>query len=323
MKKAIVSKLLSVLLAIPIMVGCTPTSQQSQSSQSNEHNVTKNYSIEGKEYIVSYDNTPKKAVSLSSFTTEMMLALGLEESMIGTAYQDNEVLPQFQDAYERIPSISPNNVSREEMIRLQPDFLTGWTSDFHEKNHNPEFCSENGIKMYIAQSESDTATLDDVYADFRSLGKIFRVEEKAEEIIKDMKNQLAIVQKNIPQNGARKSVFVYDSGLDTPMTVTGGLGDDLITLAGGINVFTGGKTAWAKVSWEDVIVADPEHIILLRYNKNDDVSQQLELLQQDPSLKNITAVKEGNILELTLVDMLPGVRNAKTVDTINQAIWGE
>ena len=138
-----------------------------------------------------------------------------------------------------------------------------------------------------------------------------------------MENSIAKVQKNIPQSGERKRVFVYDSGIDAPKTVTGGLGDDLISLAGGVNIFTGGDTAWSNVSWEDVIIGDPEYIILLKYNESDDVTSRLELLEKDPALKDITAVKQGNIFELTLVDMLPGVRNAKTIETISQEIWGE
>ena len=326
MKNTTMSKLIAGLITLSLVVGCGTQNSQTSSSEATptqNSKLTLTYTIEGMDHAIDYYETPQKAVSLSSFTTEMMLALGLEENMIGTAYQDNEILPEYQAAYNSIPSLSPTNVSKEEMINIEPDFVTGWTSDFYERNHNPQFCEDNNIKLFIAQSEKDTATLADVYADFRSLGKIFDVEERAEEIISSMESEIEKIQALVPENGEEKRIFVYDSGLDIPLTVTGGLADDLITTAGGKNIFGGTETAWGQVSWEDVIARDPQYIILLKYAQSDDVSDRKNMLKQDPALKDVTAVKEDNIFELTLVDMLPGVRNAETIKIINNAIWGE
>ncbi|MEG1317068.1 MAG: hypothetical protein RSC86_06805, partial [Oscillospiraceae bacterium] len=149
-KNRIISSVLAVIAIVGICAGCgakKPVSDvPSPSPVAEAKGFTINYAIEDKNYDISYDSVPKRAVSLSSFTTEMMLALGLEANMVGTAYQDNEVLPEFKTAYESIKSLSKANVSREQMVDTAPDFLTGWLSDFKEKNHNPQFCVENGIK---------------------------------------------------------------------------------------------------------------------------------------------------------------------------------
>ncbi|MGL5232881.1 MAG: hypothetical protein ACRC7W_06080, partial [Fusobacteriaceae bacterium] len=42
-----------------------------------------------------FGKVPERAVSVSQFTTEVLLAIGAEEQMIGTAFLDNEILPEL------------------------------------------------------------------------------------------------------------------------------------------------------------------------------------------------------------------------------------
>lgn len=42
--------------------------------------------INGVKYQFDFNEAPKRAVSISQFTTEIMLKLGLEKQMIGTAF---------------------------------------------------------------------------------------------------------------------------------------------------------------------------------------------------------------------------------------------
>ena len=58
--------------------------------------------IFGEEEIdVTFEKAPERVVSLAGFATEMLLALGLEDRIVGYAWQDNDVLPQYQEAFEK------------------------------------------------------------------------------------------------------------------------------------------------------------------------------------------------------------------------------
>ena len=92
---------------------------------------------------VTFEEAPKKAVSLSGFTTEMLLSLGLEDSMVGYGYQDNEVLPEYKDALSKVEELSKTNPTKEVLLSKEPDFLTGWKSTFSDKNFDPKFNEEN------------------------------------------------------------------------------------------------------------------------------------------------------------------------------------
>ena len=50
--------------------------------------------------------SPTRAVTLNQGATEIMLALGLQDKMVGTAYLDDEIWPEFQAAYNKIPALS-------------------------------------------------------------------------------------------------------------------------------------------------------------------------------------------------------------------------
>eukprot|EP00039_Didymoeca_costata_P026438 m.15920 g.15920 ORF g.15920 m.15920 type:complete len:117 (+) comp5527_c1_seq1:236-586(+) len=69
---------------------------------------------------------PQRAVTLNQGATEIMLALGLEDYMVGTAYLDDEIYPRFADKFFKIPQLDNSFPSYPNVSRLQevdPDFL--------------------------------------------------------------------------------------------------------------------------------------------------------------------------------------------------------
>lgn len=66
---------------------------------------------------------PKRAVTLNQGTTEIMLALGLVDSMVGTAYLDDEIWPEIADDYAKIPVLSSTYPDIETLMEVEPDFL--------------------------------------------------------------------------------------------------------------------------------------------------------------------------------------------------------
>lgn len=309
-----------------IASGCTGQNENKTTDSketSNKGNITIEHKVESGNYSITYDKVPERAVSLSSFTTEMMLALGLENKMVGTAYQDNEILPEFKKAYESIESLSEANVSREKMIATKPDFLTGWLSDFKDKNHNPQFCEENGIKMYVPVSEYSNITMESVYKDFENLGKIFKVEDRANKVINYMKDNITKVNEKLPKGTDPKKVFIYESGADAPYTPITALPNAIVKAAGGVNIFGDGEKSWSTVNWEDVVAKNPEFIIIMKYDSHDDYKEKMDVLKNNKSLANVTAIKNNNIIEIPAADLLPGVRNVRAIENIAKNLYPE
>lgn len=57
---------------------------------------TNTQEINGVKYTFDFKEAPKRAVSISQFTTEIMLKLGLADQMIGTAFWKRKFIPVWQ-----------------------------------------------------------------------------------------------------------------------------------------------------------------------------------------------------------------------------------
>lgn len=279
--------------------------------------------IDGQKYEVVFEKSPERAVSLASFTTEIMLALGLEDKMAGYAYQDNEVLPEYADALAKVDELSDVFPTQEVLIAAKPDFVTGWSGVFSEKKYGGvPFFKDHNIKGYFPLSEYPNTTMDVVYKEFETMGRIFNVSDKATEIINQMKSRISAVQDKVK---AEKpvTVFFYDSGETAAFTAGAGLPTDLVKLAGGENVFAGTENNWMEVSWEQIVEKNPDAIIIIDYIDSDPVDKKIEILKTHPALKNTNAVKNEKFMTIGLTDILAGERNVTAIEDIAKFLHPE
>ncbi len=143
---------------------------------------------------ITYEDAPTKAVSLNQHVTEIMLALGLEDSMVGTAYLDDEIYEPLQAAYEEVPVLAEQYPSKEQIISVEADFLYGgWASAFNEKNiATREELKDLEIDSYLQSSSVKVApTLEDIQKDIKNIASIFRVDDRGEKLIEEMNEEIA------------------------------------------------------------------------------------------------------------------------------------
>ena len=58
-----------------------------------------------------------------------MIALGLEDRIIlAMGIEEEEVLPEYQEALKNIDRIQSEFITKEEAVGLQPDFILAWYS---------------------------------------------------------------------------------------------------------------------------------------------------------------------------------------------------
>ena len=267
---------------------------------------------------ITYEKAPERVVSLAGFATEMLLALGLEDRIVGYAWQDNDVLPQYQEAFEKLePLCDPGtDPGEEKMLAAQPDLVVSWASWSEDDYFSYENLAKNGISAYGFHCErTENSTLEDVYTDFLNLGKIFRVEDKAEALVGEMQERIAAVQERV-KDEEPVSVFVCDIGSseEQAFTAGGGLPGDLIEKAGGKNIIEDTGLNWTRVSWEVVAEANPDWIVIDYYTNADDVEGTLEFLKTQPALKDLEAVKNERFIILGLTDISASERNDDTVE---------
>lgn len=283
--------------------------------------VTVDFNVGGKRYEVTFEEAPKRAVTTSHFMTEMLLSLGLEDSMVGTSWADNEILPDLKEAYDRVPVLSERYPSKEVLYSVEPDFISGWHSSLDPKRlAGAEELMENGINPYIISSLEGGATIERVYEDYMTLGRIFDIEERAQAVVADLKEAVDSAERTRGSRD-RVRVFAYDSGREAPLVVAGGgLGNDIITKAGGENIFADLKGNYATASWESILDGDPEVILIVDYG-SEGYEEKIDFLRKNEFTRELEAVKNNRFVVVSLAEISPGPRIAGALEHMSKEFF--
>ncbi|MFC6880608.1 MULTISPECIES: ABC transporter substrate-binding protein [Actinomadura] len=266
-----------------------------------------------------YEHPPKRAVSLNQQTTEILLSLGLEGSMAGTAYLDDRMPPDLDAAYRRVKVLAKEYPSEEALLSAEPDFVYGgFTSAFDEKaGRGRGTLAKAGIDTYLSTESCPRGpvTAARVEDELRTIGKIFGVPDRAERRVAEMRAGLAKVRDALG-GAAPVKVAVYDSGDKTVFTSGGaGLGNELIKLAGGTNLFSDLPKAFGDVSFEQLAERAPDVILIYDYGDHP-LAAKKDFLLRNPALKDVPAVRNGRFAVLPLTSTVMGVRVPTAVDSL-------
>lgn len=265
-----------------------------------------------------FSSEKKRAVSTGQFTTEILLSLGVENQIIGTAFLDDEILPELKEKYDKIPVLSKVAPTKEQFYALEPNFLTGWRSIVSSKNLGPiEELEKNGVEVYLLKSQNSNK-IEDIYYDIYELGKRFNSEESAKILVEKIDKEIKEAKSNNLKK--RPKILVYDSQEKLPFVVGGGgIGNTIIELAGGENIFKDTKFSFGNGSWEKIIDEDPDYIVILNYGQVK-IENKIEFLEKRSPIKDLEAIKKKRVVIMTLSDFSAGVRVGKTIKKLSKII---
>ncbi|MFW5420810.1 ABC transporter substrate-binding protein [Nocardiopsis sp. CNT-189] len=272
---------------------------------------------------VTVDAPPERAVTLNQHTTEIMLALGLEDRMVGTAYLDDAVLPEYADAYEAVPVLAEQYPSFEDLLAAEPDFAyAGFASSAfaEDEGRGREALEDAGMTTYASIEQcADQVTMETVATEITNIGKIFGVEDRAEELVAGIEEQVAGVEKAL-EGTEPVDVLVVDSIDGTVFTSGGaGIGTEIIAHAGGRNVFDDLDKVFADVSIEQAADREPDAILIYDYGEVS-AEEKKEAVLADPTLAGTPAVEEERFAVLPLTSSVVGNRVGGAVEEVAEQL---
>lgn len=278
---------------------------------------------------VTFEQAPARAISNDVNLTEMMLALKLQDHMVGyTGISGWKTLDEsLREGVQELPELSPKYPTKEVLLNADADFyFAGWNYGMKVGGEvTPETLEPFKIKVYeltescIHIMAKNKPTMDDMFVDLLNLGKIFGVEDRAETLIAGYRKQLDEITTRIGAIEKPVRVFVYDSGTEKPFTSGRfGIPTAMIEAAGGINIMDDVEKSWTEVSWEPVIERNPEVVVIVNYG---DVTaeQKIAFMKENPAFKNLDAVKQDRFVVLEYVEATPGPRNVQAIDRLAKA----
>ncbi|MCY4543494.1 MAG: ABC transporter substrate-binding protein [Rhodobacteraceae bacterium] len=279
--------------------------------------------------VLEFEEAPNAAVSNDINITEMMLALGLEEFMVGYTdiQEDSDVLPELRPQLSNLKELSNERANTEVLLAAGADFyFAGWNYGLTVGTEmSPEGLGRFGIAVYeltescIHVASKDQASIEDMFSDLLNLGRIFGVEARAEKLVEEYRGKLELLRQGKVTGGNPIRAFVYDSGEDAPFTAGRyAMPTALIQAAGGENVFADFERSWATVGWESVIERNPEIVVIVDYGAVT-AEQKWTFMKENPAFSEIAAVRQDRHVVLNYVEATPGPQNIGAIEKLANA----
>ena len=242
---------------------------------------------------IELDQPAERIVCLLESALSGLYMLGAEARVVGISsniYQES-VFPYYAAMDQRIRERTlptPGNwdfVNIESMVALRPDLVVLWAG----QEESIAALEEKGIPVFGVFIERFA----DIHREITALGELTGTEERAAELLAIAEEELAAVQRKTALGGTKPRVyFMWDQG---PLE-TGGRNStvqELIDLAGGINVADDSELEHLVVNLENVLVWNPERIVMWCNDRLD-----AEDIGELSGWSSLSAVRNGQVHEL-------------------------
>lgn len=190
-------------------------------------------------------------VSLCPATTEILFALGAGAEVKGVSKYCN--YPPEVRSRQIVGDFSQPNM--EKILALKPDivFCTGL-----EQSPSIGLLRRHGLSVCV----SDPRNLGELYASIEEIGAAVGRKNEAQAMITAMCSSVRRAQEIARRHTTRPKIF-FEIWHDPLMTAgKGSFIDELIAIAGGINICSATPRPFSRVSEETVLQANPDVIIL-------------------------------------------------------------
>jgi iron complex transport system substrate-binding protein len=247
--------------------------------------------------------------------TEIVFALSCGHRVVGVS--DYATYPPEAKEKSRIGGwINPN---RERLLVLKPGIIV--SQGKHETL--AAFAAEYDIPFLTL----DLDTLADINTAIASLATALNVEHRGVELTNRIRNALASVRKRV-QNADPKRVLLLFGRMPGDLTGLSTVGpgtfiDEMIGIAGGVNIYGDAKGVYPQVSKESLLIRKPQ--VILEVNPGGLPEKNIERLRADwEQLADIPAVRDNRVVYLSEDYLLiPGPRVGLAAARLAEAIHPE
>lgn len=262
---------------------------------------------------ITLDKPATRIIALSAADCEILYALGCGDTLIGRGeYCDYpaEVLD--------VPSVkSGMETNLEQIISLNPEVLLMSAMDQTKEQVN--MLEQAGITVVV----SDADTIADTYESITMIGTLMGKDAEAAQIIQDMESTFAELSEKTA-GLEEKTVYFEVSPLEYGLWAagTGAFMDEIAQILHVKNVFSD-VADWGEVSEEQVLERNPDYIVSVAMYFGEGPTPEEEILSRT-GWENITAIKEGNVLNVANNELSrPAPRLAEGAKILYEFFYGE
>ena len=261
---------------------------------------------------------PERIVSLAPSCTEILFALGLGDKVVGV----DELSDYPLEVQERVEAGdlttvgSFSEISMELVVGLEPDLILATGGVQRVVVESLEGLDQTVVVLYPER-------FDGVLADISLVGEATGQIDEAEALVADMQERAQEIADKT-QGASRPRVYIefaFNGGYRT--FGSGSFADEIIYKAGGKNVFADSASAYMATSTEEVIVSNPEIIIIAKGAMSEACGLSPETINNRPGWNAIYAVKNNQIYEIDERLLLPSPAMIDCLESIAEIMHPE
>lgn len=272
-------KFASLALLISLLAACAPAATPVPTAQPLVF-------TDGLNRKVTLPGPAQKVVSLAPSNTEILFAIGAGGQMVGR--------DEFSDTpveAKNLPSVggSMGNYNLEAITGMKPDLVLAAEINTPEQVKAIEGL---GIPVFYL---ANPVRVEDIPANVVTVGQLVGREKEAAALATDLHQRIQAVKTSLANVAEQPVVFYELDGSDPAKPWTTGPGtymDQMLAIAGGKNAAAGLSTQWGQISQEELLVQNPDIILL----GDAAYGTTLEQVAQRPGWSEMNAVKNGRIV---------------------------
>ena len=294
---------------------------------------------------ITYTHAPKRAVALGQNSAEILLLLGLQDRMVGTAFWPSKVLPQLADANAKVKLLTVEMPRLESILAEDPDFvaaalpsLIGPNSkvakreDFEKMGVptylSPGTCLASGTAKDAYGSRDQLWSPELAYREIDDLSRIFDVPARGQALIADLKARVEKARQTAEKAGLAGKSYLFWFSSPSPSADAYVAGKNsasgyIATVLDGRNAVTN-ETEWPTMSWESIIATQPDVIVVATLDRNrwelDKPEAKIKYLTTDSATREMPAVKNGAIVVMDGSAMNPSVRTIYGAEQVAESL---
>jgi len=243
--------------------------------------------------VVTFTSPPERIVSLAPSNTEMLFAVGAGDKVVGvtdfcnypynfTAWIEAGNMTSIGNYYA--PSVEP-------IVALEPDLVLASTGSLDAA----ENLKSLGYNVLVVESK----TIDGVLQDILLIGRATGNDIQAGDLVSDIRSRIDNVTTQAAAAATKPKVYheVWNDPLMSvgPSTFI----DELISWAGGENIFHDAGSSWPIVSSEAIIEKNPDVMFFPdMYMGVGNFYETIETVASRPGWDTISAVQNGALYEI-------------------------
>ncbi|MGF1505502.1 MAG: cobalamin-binding protein [Anaerolineae bacterium] len=287
-----------------------------------------------------------RVVSLIPSSTEIVDALAMREALVGRSHECDfpagvEALPALT-----APKFDPHGTSAEidtrvkhllrdalSVYRVDEDLLRELNPDVIITQAQCEVCAVSlpDVEEAVCNALGDDArvvalepnTLADVAADFQRVADALGIPERGQALCEAFNSRLDAVRDRTAGLASRPTVAAIE--WPDPQMAAGNWVPELVTIAGGRNLFgqAGEHSPW--LAWEDVVAADPDVIIMMPCGYDLPTTQRESgVVARLPGYSDLKAVRTGRVYAVDGNQYFnrPGPRLAESAEILAEILHG-